>query len=485
MGRSRADEARILRRIDILEGMASEILSLKKKSFSRRPIVIEFCGSPKAGKTSCINSLDIFLRRNNFRTKILPERASVCPIRNKFDPLFNIWSSCAALAQLSEMISNHSRNYDLVLLDRGIFDALCWFEWARDEGYLRQDDFDRFVGFFTAIKWRSLLDIVFLFSASPETSMDREYRNLLTRKEGSVMRPRVLNGYREAGVRAVKKYGSLFRSVLEVDTSEKDQNDVSYEVTERCLNRLHEVTKETVGYFPRSALNGSGKHDVFKFARVKAGLAANLKFDDRGLVEKNIGLVQPLPAALVKDKESFRFLQAKKRQNATSEQSPEIGKLLLYFGGHVRDEDSVAADSSDVNAILKQALCREIKEELGLDIDLGDVEPLCIWVRDGTRSDQHIAFIYVIQRDLDHLKLYIDEREFVRTGKDSTGSLIGGEELGRRVRDLDDWSSRALRTLFPKEFEAVQALASEPGLFGAQLKKRGHVRKPQRARPVG
>jgi predicted ATPase len=77
--------------IQNLENLADEVLKLKNDSIPRRPIVIEFCGSPKSGKSSCINSLSLFLRRNKFRTRVLTERASVCPVEDKFDPNFNIW----------------------------------------------------------------------------------------------------------------------------------------------------------------------------------------------------------------------------------------------------------------------------------------------------------------------------------------------------------------------------------------------------------
>jgi len=37
--------------VDELEGLAISIFKHRKEK--RRPIVIEFCGTPKAGKTSC------------------------------------------------------------------------------------------------------------------------------------------------------------------------------------------------------------------------------------------------------------------------------------------------------------------------------------------------------------------------------------------------------------------------------------------------
>ena len=66
-----------------LQELACEIRKLKDERRQKHPIVIEFSGSPKAGKTSCINSLQIFLKRNGFTVEIVRERASVCPVTNK------------------------------------------------------------------------------------------------------------------------------------------------------------------------------------------------------------------------------------------------------------------------------------------------------------------------------------------------------------------------------------------------------------------
>ena len=45
-----------------LQTLAESVLNLKSEHRQKRPIVIEFSGSPKAGKTSCINSLELFLK---------------------------------------------------------------------------------------------------------------------------------------------------------------------------------------------------------------------------------------------------------------------------------------------------------------------------------------------------------------------------------------------------------------------------------------
>ena len=66
---------------------------------ARKPLVIEFAGVPKAGKTSTLNQVHGFLKRCGFRTEVVVERASVCPIRDKKHANFNIWTLASRLCQ--------------------------------------------------------------------------------------------------------------------------------------------------------------------------------------------------------------------------------------------------------------------------------------------------------------------------------------------------------------------------------------------------
>lgn len=115
-----------------LESLAQEVLKLKNLHRQRRPIIIEFCGSPKAGKTSSITALNIFLKRNGFKTVVLTERASVCPISDKQSPVFNVWTCSATINEINEKMdkaNSGGESIDVILCDRGIFDALCWCKW--------------------------------------------------------------------------------------------------------------------------------------------------------------------------------------------------------------------------------------------------------------------------------------------------------------------------------------------------------------------
>ncbi len=450
------------RQIIELERLAQQVLEIKRRSRPRRPIVIEFAGSPKAGKSTCIGSLDIFLRRNNFRTKILTERASVCPIPNKFDPIFNVWTASAALNQLSETLANSSKKLDVIILDRGFFDALCWFEWQRREKLLRNDDYQRFTSFFTSMRFRMCIDLVLVFESSPETSSEREYKNLLTRKEGSIMRREVLTSYLDTIKHTTEKYKSSFRKISEYNTDDQDQNEVSYNVTKTTLDLLKNLADEKIGFVPKSCI--PNLPTIFKYSEIRQKLEENLRFNDRNSVEEDKDCLQIIPIAVIKEKSRDEFLVGTKAQKATSNTSPEKGKTLCYFGGHVREEDSNLLEGGDKLDVLKQCVYREVKEEIGIDLDPDSTDPECIWVRDGSKSEHHLAVVFIVELSLSRIKLSVDGEEFARyekKGRTGTGDIISAYELAQMK--IDSWTDNIVKKIAKVNFHERDP--SQPTLF--------------------
>ncbi len=432
-----------------LEKTAERILDLKRQANPRRPLVIEFCGSPKSGKSACINSLDMFLRRNKFRTRILSERASVCPISDKFDPNFNIWTVCSAIAELTEILSNYSKDCDVVILDRGLFDAICWFEWLHKEECLDDVNHESLVSFLTMKKWRETFDLVYIFTATPEESLRREYANLLTRKTGSIMQPKVLNSYREAVEKCEQEYGRLFRNVQIFDTSNTDLNEVNYQVTKNVLSILYKSVAEKIGYFPASAFRLQA-NTLCRFDDVLIDKAITFDFDSRSNVEDNPERIQPIPILVVTDPEHSRVLVAKKSKRASGIRSPEFDKTLLYFGGHVREEDTAYHPPSDILQIMKTALCREIREEIDIHFSPDEENPYCIWSDTTERSQRHLAICFLFEKPLDFVRYKLDKYEFVTR----SGSVKEIEEFCKHADDLEDWSRVIFREVFGKKFQA-------------------------------
>lgn len=427
-----------------LEEIAKLVLQAKKTVRPRRPIVIEFCGTPKAGKTSCVSSLNLFLKRNGFKTKVLSERASVCPIRDKYNPSFNLWNLFSSSAELLENFVEKSREIDIILCDRSVFDCLCWFHWFKRYDHINEQDFRILIDFLTMNRYRTMFDIIYVFKSSPEIALEREYAYLLTRKTGSIMNKTVLSEYNECLDLAIQANNDKFRCIREIQTDKLKQNKVNLRVTLDVLESLYELVIEKVAYIKRETLIDYESSNYWFDKDFISRL--NVEFEYRDKVEENSSWVQPLPIIVFTDKDKSKILVVKKKTSALGKISPEKDNLLCYFGGHIRAEDKLSDENLEQTII--NALTREIQEEIGLtlNIESNKSEPLFIWLKDNERSAKHLAICYWYQADFEHHQIKLDDYEFIqRTGTSESGKLFNLDEL--QFDKFEKWSRIILTEL--------------------------------------
>lgn len=451
-----------------LEKLASEVLKLKQDRKQRRPLLIEFCGSPKSGKSTTITSLNIFLKRNDFKTVVLTERASVCPIEKKTHPFFNIWTMSSAMSEIVKYLaqgtsldedSSLKPEVDIIISDRGLFDALCWFEWlntnpGNNSKYLDNQSLKKLEDFILMDMWRDSIDLIYVFQVSPETSIKREYANLLTEKRGSIMREPILEGFIEATNSVIKKHGNKFRNVQKIitDMEEVDEkpNNVSYKVTSEILKNLRNLLVEKIGFIDNKLKQKlkSGINDIKVLQR------ENLKFDNRDKVEVK-DVLQPIPIAVITNPQRTKVFVVKKSGKRTSSNSPERDKLLIYIGGHVRIEDNTGT----IQQTLEKTLHREIQEEIGESLSIQDSQPFIVYMPDNEKSAKHFAICYVIEMELDDKKFKLTSDEFLmKTGTSKSGHVLKVSEIISGNYELESWSVEILKQIFHKSIPKTMDL---------------------------
>ena len=177
------------------------------------PLIVEFAGSPKAGKTSNIDIVTHFFKRTNFKTWAPTEGASKrTPYFLRRDLVaFNAWALNYAISEILTAYHN-VEEYDLVVLDRGPFDSLAWMRVLKNDGQLDQDGYDRIEKFARHPKWANLVERVYLFTCSPATSLHREHDAKLIRSDGTAMNEAMLRKLHE-------QYESLGDESISDDTS--------------------------------------------------------------------------------------------------------------------------------------------------------------------------------------------------------------------------------------------------------------------------
>ena len=228
----------ILKRINEVNPHAEDQLELWS------PFFVEFAGTPKSGKSSCIEIVRHFFRRIGFRVLAPTEGASRRTpyfLKNNL-PAFNTWSACYALTHVLEGKHDAEDRYQIALLDRGLFDALAWFELLRTNSEISADELEAIQQFFSLERWRSSIGIVFLFKTDAETSLKRENAHTLIDEPGSAMNPEFLPKLNSAYDTVYEKFQDYYRlSVIETSESkDTTPESTAKEVVTKILDVLDE-----------------------------------------------------------------------------------------------------------------------------------------------------------------------------------------------------------------------------------------------------
>lgn len=152
-----------------------------------RPFIVEFTGSPSAGKSTTITELYKFLRRLGFRVSKPLEGAEEIQHIPRTTPAYNVRTGIYALAKLLDESFTHT--HDVVLLDRGIFDAYVWMMYWRDKGKLDETEEKAIQSFFLSRYWADNVDAAYFMVCQPEEAVRRELRIALSKRLGETTRP--------------------------------------------------------------------------------------------------------------------------------------------------------------------------------------------------------------------------------------------------------------------------------------------------------
>jgi hypothetical protein len=206
-------------------------------SFAQRAFVIEFAGTPKSGKSPAVEAIRHFFSRQKFRVHVLAERAALCPIPMKGHLFFNTWCATSMLAELLENIETEA---DIIIVDRGIFDALVWLRLQHQRGELTDEENQTIESFLLLERWRSLIDLTIVMRVSAEKAMEREVSQRITNQPGSIMNPDILKTITESVVAAINGYENKFHLVDKDTTESKDVRSSNASIAEEILEQFEE-----------------------------------------------------------------------------------------------------------------------------------------------------------------------------------------------------------------------------------------------------
>lgn len=178
----------------------------------KNTFIVELLGLPRTGKTTISRILSKTLIEKGFNPHIISERASVCPVKDKLDPMFNLWT-CNAF--LKEYIEARENGHDVVIADRGVMDAAVWVEAFREHRCFEMTE--QLVRSFLKSKIlnHNLLCGYYLH-ANVATVIEREELHLSKPRRGRILNEKTLMLYLEAFDIAKQNFDSPF---IQLDTT--------------------------------------------------------------------------------------------------------------------------------------------------------------------------------------------------------------------------------------------------------------------------
>lgn len=137
-----------------------------------KPLVIEFSGTPNAGKDTQIEIIADYLRDyRGYKVLVFDEPYYLCTLRNRTD--FKIyWMIAVTIKNLVEIAD--MENVDVVIFNRGLFDNLAFLDYYQRRGNITKREMAVYSSSLTVNRLTDLVDIVFLMKTTPDKSVQRE-----------------------------------------------------------------------------------------------------------------------------------------------------------------------------------------------------------------------------------------------------------------------------------------------------------------------
>jgi len=428
----------------------------------KKPFVIEFSGTPKSGKTTCVDAIAKFFRRNGFSVSLVTERASICPVRDKEDISFNVWTGATSLTKLIEALEHEA---SIVILDRGIFDSLVWMEFHKETQGISEGEFDIIKRFFLLEKFRTIIDMVVVLSVAPEKALEREFKDQITDITGTIMNPATLAAYNRCIDHCIYVYRAEFRRMIVMDTTASTPLEGVSRIARALLSTAEGLLDEEIAVVPREVVQSlmadeSSLTDEKRLLSMQEGILDNLSWVRRSVAEEDPFRVQMIPVAAIRRGDSDLLIST----SVGGEHGSMANKNACWLGGHTRRDD--LPRNAHTKTVFRRTLRRELREELRLSLELTDISRVpvaAIWDNTSSRSAMHLALFYEYTLPMRRVPRELDRRVVTEhEGKSLFLRFMGIDEALLELENLEVWSILYL--------SSVHGLPLPPAMSSKQVK---------------
>ena len=224
-----------------LHAKKTEIQRIKKIIDGNIPFIIEFTGTPRTGKTTLINNLYDFFKKGGFKVCLIEEFTNSSYYKEEFYNSIKDLSKYEINIKIAKKIEEQldevlNLNYDVILIDRSLFDRVVWMNRLLKNNQMNIEQYNEYINYYKD-KISKYIDIIVMLYADSLSSLKRDYHNSLTLEDRRFLNIENIEQYNEAMQISEKELTDL-NSVFKVDTSNINQNESSYMVSDKVLSKM-------------------------------------------------------------------------------------------------------------------------------------------------------------------------------------------------------------------------------------------------------
>lgn len=233
------DNQAYYKKLKQLHAQKIELQRLKSLVTLAKPFVIEFSGTPRTGKTTTINNLYDFFKKGGFDVSVIEEFTTSKyykeVFKEKYKDASSTDSNIAIIKEVYKQLKNAiSKGNEIILIDRSLNDRQIWNYRRFIRKDMPEDKYLIIKDKYSTIS-KDLIDFLVITYAEPLISLKRDYISSLALEQRSFLNIDNIEEYNNS-LKALKSlFSKSVDSMILLDTSNIDINDVSIEVTSQIL----------------------------------------------------------------------------------------------------------------------------------------------------------------------------------------------------------------------------------------------------------
>lgn len=240
------ESPQLLGKLKKLNHKKEEIKLLKKElGYLKNPIVITVSGTPRAGKTTCIDNLFEFLRKANLKTSCVLEPAGlIYSTLNSQEEKKKLLSDRVAFVEKQweigyQCINESLKNSEIAICDRGIIDTFIWYQMYYKLGMIEDK---RYIEYFNKLsELQTCQNNFYALMTESYESMQRDYINSLSIEPRTTMNEQNVKLYNEALLDILPTIQSSINYTKVIDTTRCDRMEASIIVANEVLDSVKKL----------------------------------------------------------------------------------------------------------------------------------------------------------------------------------------------------------------------------------------------------